>query len=489
MTPAPPEPTPERDSADLFDYQAIKLYTLFVLGAPRRRPLLSAALFGVVVVFAVLAVVLLPRTYRVQTVILAQPNQVLPSLGNPRRSIPGNADAPTRAASETVLQYNNLVSLVRQTDLVAGWAATRSPLHRVKDTLMRVIRGAPSEEDMREALVGFLEKRLNVETQNGIVTISIDWPDAQLAYRLVQTAQHNFLERRHALEVAAIEEAIAILEERASVQTEEINAALEGARVARVETENEKRGLAPDGAAKPRPAVASSSSDRAMTQLRSLIAAKRRAITDLEQFRQRRMAELQAQLAEQRTSYGPAHPVVLNTQEALTAMAKPTPQLEELKAEERELIAEYQEKGGRDVESSQRPSRIVTGPPIEAGGLHIELAPVTSENEKIEYASARLRMVLAKQEELADRIEAAKIELETSRAAFKYRYTEIKPPQLPKKPIAPNPQLILMGGLFAAVLAAVFGAVAMDVWTGRILARWQIERTLGLPVLAEVGGR
>jgi hypothetical protein len=38
-----------------------------------------------------------------------------------------------------------------------------------------------------------------------------------------------------------------------------------------------------------------------------------------------------------------------------------------------------------------------------------------------------------------------------------------------------------------ATLLAVFVAVAVDVGGGRVLEPWQVERVLGLPVLAEVG--
>ena len=76
-------------------------------------------------------------------------------------------------------------------------------------------------------MVGFLEKRLTVDTGESTVTIAIDWPDAQLAYRLVDTALQNFLEQRHAAEVSTIAETISILEGHASNLREAIDAAME----------------------------------------------------------------------------------------------------------------------------------------------------------------------------------------------------------------------------------------------------------------------
>ena len=92
-------------------------------------------------------------------------------------------------------------------------------------------------------------------------------------------------------------------------------------------------------------------------------------------------------------------------------------------------------------------------------------------------------MSIEKYQELLGRIDGATIELDTARAAFKYRYSVVRPAQVPKNPEKPKASVVLGGGLAAAVL---FAAVAADLRAGRIVEAWQIERLLGVPVLAEV---
>jgi capsular polysaccharide biosynthesis protein len=45
--------------------------------------------------------------------------------------------------------------------------------------------------------------------------------------------------------------------------------------------------------------------------------------------------------------------------------------------------------------------------------------------------------------------------------------------------------LIVIGGVVAGLLLGVFAALARDLLSGRLLESWQVQRELGLPVLAE----
>ena len=59
--------------------------------------------------------VLLPKTYHVETKLLAQRNQAL-ALGATTA-----ATAPSHSAVETVMRRDNLVAIVQQTDLLHEW--------------------------------------------------------------------------------------------------------------------------------------------------------------------------------------------------------------------------------------------------------------------------------------------------------------------------------------------------------------------------------
>ena len=168
----------------------------------------------------------LPRTYHVDAQLLTQRNTVMPALGNPGRTVPTDAESPTRAAAETVLRRDNLLSLMKQTDLLNRWERGRSPVLRFKDYLTALV-AVPTEEDRVNAMVGFLEKQLTVTTGESTVNIAIDWPDAQLGYALVDNALQNFLEQRHSAEVSSIAETIAILESHATDLREQIDTTME----------------------------------------------------------------------------------------------------------------------------------------------------------------------------------------------------------------------------------------------------------------------
>jgi len=87
---------------------------------------------------------------------------------------------------------------------------------------------------------------------------------------------------------------------------------------------------------------------------------------------------------------------------------------------------------------------------------------------------------------LLERIENARIDLDTAGAAFKHRYNVIWPAQLPKYPDKPNVvQGLILGLIFALLLSIAVPATA-DIIRVRFLERWQVERVLDLPVLAEV---
>ena len=185
MSPAPPpQPPPaSEESADLFDYALLRDHLGFTLRAVGRHPGVALLVLASVVGASVEGLRVLPRTYHAETKLLAQRNQVMGAIGNPNRSIPWDADAPTRAAQETVLRHDNLVLLVKQTDLLDGWERTRAPAVRLKDWVVRRFTGPMNDDDRMEALIGLLEKRLYVETGDQTVTIAVDWPDAQAAFR------------------------------------------------------------------------------------------------------------------------------------------------------------------------------------------------------------------------------------------------------------------------------------------------------------------
>ncbi len=417
----------------------------------------------------------LPRTYRVETQLLAQKNSLMPALGNPGRTVPSDADAPTRAAHEAVLRRDNLVSLMKQTDLMNRWETTRPRLLRIKDWVIDTFGPTRTDEERLQSMIEYLEKQVWVTTTDDTVSMGIDWPDAEQAYRLVDAAQQNFLEQRHQVEVSAIAETISILEGHAQNLKESIDQAMDD--LTRAEAAKSKgRGIL----AMPLPVRRDPAYDAQRAQaseMRVMLDSKRQAIKELEEFRRRRLAELQVELAQQRAVYSDVHPAVAKVLQSIAALQKDSPQLLALRQDERQLISEY-EKVARVPAPATAPGASSATP----GGAR-RPATGSPEETSAELARTRLRFAMAKYDSLLERIDSAKIELDTARAAFKYRYSTIRPPLFPKHPSKPNIPLVLAAGLMVAVLS-MFGAASLaDLHSRRVLEPWQIERLLQLPIL------
>ena len=474
MTTAPPK---DPDDFELIDLDQLKNWLRFVLHAVRRRRKLALAVAALTMGTTVGLLSVMPRTYLIEAQLLAQKVSVMSALGNPRRTVPVDADSPTRAAAETVLRRDNLVSLMKQTDLLNHWYQDRTWLFRLKDRLMELI-AAPTEEEKTQAMVEFLESRLTVKAVDPTVTISLEWPNAQLGYRLVDTALQNFLEQRHSTEVSTIAETISILEGHAANLKEAIDAEMEDMKhPAQSGPATPGEGTAPSP---PRRDLMTETNKAALAEVKVMLEAKRRAVNELEEFRNRRLLDLQTQLAQQRAIYADAHPAIVTLLQSINALQEPSPQLLALRKEERDLQTEYERLSARRVEGSAAVAKARTRDPSPTR------TGEKREDLNSEYARTRLRFAMEKYDVLMERIESAQIELDTARAAFKYRYSIVRPPTFPRGPVKPKVRLVLAAGLFAALALGTLAAALADLWSGKVLEVWQMERGLGLPVLGQV---
>jgi hypothetical protein len=169
-------PPADPDEFQLVDVKQVKQWVQFVLHSVRRRKWAVLGVWALVVALTVAVLAILPRTYQVDAQLLTQRHTVMPALGNPGRTVPTEANVPTRAAAETVLGHDNLLSLMKQTDLLNQWERSRTPILRFKDWVVRSVTN-PSEEDRVNSMVGFLESRFHITTAESTITIGIDWPD------------------------------------------------------------------------------------------------------------------------------------------------------------------------------------------------------------------------------------------------------------------------------------------------------------------------
>ena len=165
---APDEP--HSGGEQFFDAALAKSLVAFGLAAVQRRKWVAMIVFGVVVVATIVAVIFLPRTYYTETKLIAQRNAVMTVRADQ------NWDA-LRGVSETVLSHDNIVAMVRQTELVKNWNARRPPINRLKDAIMSALRGPLSDEAQVQGMAYMLADRLKMSIGDGAINISIYWPE------------------------------------------------------------------------------------------------------------------------------------------------------------------------------------------------------------------------------------------------------------------------------------------------------------------------
>jgi uncharacterized protein involved in exopolysaccharide biosynthesis len=435
---------PDQDEAS----QRRSIDPLALLRRVGRHWFVASAAFALCILTTLAVLLVLPRTYHVQTQLIARRQQVLPSLARPSLG----DESPTAGAYDLVHRRDNLVAIIREVGLIdqARAAELRSRRERLTD------------EDLLKLLIKRLDTALVVSPGDGTLTISIDWPDPDSAVRIVGTAVRNYLEARRLLETQPIEEAIGTLERRAAVLRDDMESLLAEAQRQRP--------------AQLRGKIAAAMGPRSEAEIRAerieaSIRAKRDALREGEDSRRRRLAELGAKLTQEEAVYGPGYPSQVGMKQEIEALSRPSRQLELLRDELRAAEADYRSQFGRM-------------PPPSSSGL----LDATSQREPPpDSPEARLKHATLEYQAMMERIGGAHIELETARAAFKYRYSVIWPAERPKKPDRPKTPAILAAGSFFGLLLAFCAALVADSLSGRIMERSQIEQKLGLQILGDLG--
>ena len=466
------------ESADLFDYALLAHYIGFTFRAVLRHKLLAAAAFLGVVAMGLGSMVFLPKTYTVSTVILALRNPMMSTLSNPGLFRPYESDAPTRAARETILRRDNLVWISEHTDLVRKWHETRAPAVRLLDEMFRLLaRRDRTHEEEVDALVERLEKQLRVDVSEGTVTLTLDWPDARTGYEIVEAAMQNFLEVRRSTEISMVRDAISLLEAHAGTLQHQIDVAAREISV-RERTGRRSRATVAVGRSVAPVAGPPMTQDPELQRLEVMLAAKRRSVTDLEDFRQRRVAELQLQLAQYKAIYADQHPAILSTRENIETLSGSSPQLDVLRREAQEL----------ERQIVRRTSQMPAPPVLRATPEPVRADPVPADSTsewRLEYDRNQFRVLLNNWSIALERIDGARVEMDTAEAAFKYRYGVVSPPQLPKRARRPRPLLVIVGSLLGGLLAALLATSIRDFSSGTVVEQWQVERLMGVDVLAD----
>jgi len=247
------------------------------------------------------------------------------------------------------------------------------------------------------------------------------------------------------------------------------------------------------------PAVALPSAEeinakRRLAEISVVIDGKERAIASLDEFRRRRVAELQAKLEEQRAVYTEAHPAIVDVKQAIAAASQDSPQVASLRGELTQLRTEADQlraqtgapaplaaAGGGWSGGVAKPKEGLSGDVIR-----IEQEPAEDRDPEIVFARSKLRFAIDEYQQIETQIQATRLELDTAQAAFKYRYEVVVPAEVPKGPIKPKVPMVLISALIGGLLIGLFAAVVSDLRRGTILEAWQVQHLLDLPVLTEI---
>jgi hypothetical protein len=468
----PPESSrpPETESPGIVDWPALRDHLGFALRAVRRRPFVATLCFLAVAALGPLSLVVMPKTYRLEAIFTAARNPVVSTLTYPVLQRSFESDDAAQAAHDAIMRRDNLEALCEETGLLERFEQTRAPLGRLVDRIQAAVTGRErTREERIVALVERLEKRLTIEVpgaQPGAsalaprdrVAMTIDWPDAETGKLLLETAARRFFDGRRERERALVKDAVGVLEVRAASLQDEIGAQVKKVHELEVGLVRGNPALSRTYRA-PRGRVPQ---EEALVRLRATLEAKKLAAHEIERFRDTRGEELREELARLRAGYSEQHPAVIRTRKLLEDVSTPPPQLSALRTD---IVTLEQ-----DLE--------------RASAIAARL--VDDEDPALEYQRTELRLLLAQYTAIRERIDGARVESDASSAGFGHRYAFTVPPRIPREPIRPIPLLAIASGILGGLLFAVLCAAALDARSGRILERWQLERTLRLRVLGEL---
>ena len=464
----------------------------FVVAAARRHMMLGVASLVVVASIGVAVSIAIPPMYEASSKILvSQTALATAALSNPNRQLP--VVDPMRGVADITMTRENMESIIRDTGLIDHWNATRSPLLKAKDWVWSLVMGPLPESDRVRALIGVLETRLSVKAEDATsIRIQVYWGDREMVVKLAKAVRDKFMQARVAQETSVISAAIGVIEDELKRAGDAIEPALGGVVRAREKSKEAKLGASPGDAG----ATAAGETAPAPTAtfvrtapkpqgpdpaVSSKLAEIRQAERNVQEPWQRRLTELRLQLADLRSQYGVAHPLVVQQEAKIRDASIEPAELGSLRQEERELISRIEsgQVTAADGAGHWVTTRAVGGGAAPAGPVLLE------EDPEVSAARAKLMSAVGKYDELKNRMDAARIELTTTEIAFKYRYVVVAEPELPRKPIKPNRPALILASLCAGIVAGLLAGAIRELTSGRVVEPWQVKQ-IGLPLLADV---
>jgi uncharacterized protein involved in exopolysaccharide biosynthesis len=439
----------------------------FVLRAVRHNLAVCLLVAAVIAMLGSTIVSALPQTYEATFKIFVQDSAaVASSITTGREHRPSDA---ARGLEELVLSHDNLLSIVRESRLVDKWPETRALPLKLKDQLWGTLFGAPARHDMERMLAAMLETSISGEKEGESVRMRAQWRDKQSAFDIAQLVKRNFLASRAAIDLGPIQRAIPYLE----AQLEQADQAIETA-VLRLQS-NKTQVVSPS-ARKLETSPAKAAADKEASELAALsrqLSETRRRQRELADPWRQRLAQLKTELVDIKALYTAEHPKVQQLEARIKAASEVPEELAGLRAKEAELLSTL---------SSRRGGHAAVAAADRSGDAQ---AAAPSEDPELVTNKERFFAALRKSDEVAERLEAARVELLTAESEFKHHYVVIEEPEVPEKALKAKKPLLFALVFVAAILLGIVAGAVRELMRDRLVETWQV-RSLGLPLLAEV---
>jgi uncharacterized protein involved in exopolysaccharide biosynthesis len=473
----------DADSGGGLQIEVLKSYVAFFKRAVRERWLVALSVFLAGVSLTGLAAKYLPRTFTCETIMMGDGSEVLERYNF----------SPFAGADGLIMRQENLEGIIRDTGLMRKYYARRPPLLKLKDQVSAKLFGPPSDEVLKDVLVGTLENRLQVAINNGLLRVSADWTDGPTAAELVEAASNSFLSARHNSEVSAFQDKMAILDEHATNLRREMDGLAKQIRVIQEQKATDAKKAA-SVASSPTPghiirrSRAPETTDTVPAALTSKLVDLKKKLADLDGDRQRRLQGEQEKLSELKLRLAPAHPEIITQQNLINMLSQIPPEVRSLQSEIDATEAELDERSRMAKATGDGASGLTSGHGgSEAAneGVPTEIIRLLEDDGIDPALTAQLGGAISKYGDLRAELRSTRIALDTAQAAFNYRYKVIRPAEVPTSPTKPKIPLIVLGGLFGSLLLAFLIPVLSELRRGIMIERWQVHM-VSLPVLGEL---
>jgi uncharacterized protein involved in exopolysaccharide biosynthesis len=220
--------------------------------------------------------------------------------------------------------------------------------------------------------------------------------------------------------------------------------------------------------------------------LRKQLDDKNAALTGARRAYDERLAHARDKLSSLMASLGPDHPDVIEAKRDLEAIGREQPDLGALEASQAALAGQIkkmpmlpQDDAG-DSGSAKNDYDLMRVPVSE------DLYKEMDKDPEIAAVLDDLKKRQDAHDEMVGRLVNARLQSETAKVAFEFRYITTEPPVLPRKSIKPNVPVMVGGGAVGAIFLGVLLALLADIFSGRVLETWQVSRFLQMKALGEL---